>query len=362
MRLRRTMMIALALTVMMALATCFASASTSLKAPTLQSVYKYTTSMKVSWYKVSAADGYQVQYSRNESYKNPHYRLIKDNDTLSKKITGLEKNKGYYVRVRSYINTEDGREYSKWDAGCRIIVWNKNWKYAGFSKSHSSAGVLYYTPKSKKKGKVVALNPGHGCDSSVYKLMNYCHPDKTRKVTGGSTAKGALKAAADNGGASKEASRMLSLAKKTKRKLLNEGYDVLMLRQTSGIHLDVIGRTVMANNIADCHIALHYDSTSSNKGAFYCGVPDVKKYRSMYPVSKHYKQHNNLGKSMISGFKYYGLKIWSSGNLPTDLMQTSFSTIPSTDFEVGDRGTSYSSTRTDKMAKGIVRGVNKYFD
>ena len=58
------------------------------------------------------------------------------------------------------------------------------------------------------------------------------------------------------------------------KQLLKEGYNVLMVRESDDAQLDNIARTVFANNNADYHIALHYDSTSSNKGAFYISVPN----------------------------------------------------------------------------------------
>ena len=49
----------------------------------------------------------------------------------------------------------------------------------------------------------------------------------------------------------------------------------LWLEKAMMHNLDNIARTVFANNNADYHIALHYDSTSSNKGAFYISVPNT---------------------------------------------------------------------------------------
>ena len=42
-----------------------------------------------------------------------------------------------------------------------------------------------------------------------------------------------------------------------------------MIRESADVQLDNIARTVIANNASDCHIALHWDSTTNNKGAFY---------------------------------------------------------------------------------------------
>ena len=59
---------------------------------------------------------------------------------------------------------------------------------------------------------------------------------------------------------------------------------VLMIRESDDVQLDNIARTVIANNTSDCHIALHWDSTTNNKGAFYMSVPSNQSYRNMEPV------------------------------------------------------------------------------
>lgn len=43
------------------------------------------------------------------------------------------------------------------------------------------------------------------------------------------------------------------------------------------------------------------------------------------------------------------------------LTQTSYSTVPSIDLEVGDRATSTSKKTQSRMASGIVKGIKKYF-
>ena len=44
-----------------------------------------------------------------------------------------------------------------------------------------------------------------------------------------------------------------------------------------------------------------------------------------------------------------------------DLTQTSYSTIPSIDLEVGDKATSTSKSANKKMAAGITKGIKKLF-
>ena len=154
----------------------------------------------------------------------------------------------------------------------------------------------------------------------------------------------------------------LAAAKILKKKLLAEGYDVLMIRESDDVQLDNIARTVIANNKADCHISLHWGSTTSDKGAFYMSVPNVASYRNMEPVKSHWQQHNALGESLVSGLRAAGVKIFSGGAMEIDLTQTSFSTIPSIDIELGDRASDHSEAALEKLASGLVTGVNQYFN
>ena len=146
-----------------------------------------------------------------------------------------------------------------------------------------------------------------------------------------------------------------------KDKLLAAGYDVLMIREESDVQLDNIARTVIANQKADCHLALHWDSTTNDKGAFYMSVPDAASYRSMEPVASHWKQHHALGESLIAGLKDAGVRIFSGGSMATDLTQTSYSTIPSIDIELGDKASDHSQSTLNKLAEGILKGINSYY-
>ena len=90
-------------------------------------------------------------------------------------------------------------------------------------------------------------------------------------------------------------------------------------------------------------------------------VPDIASYRSMEPVASTWKETNRFGTSLISGLRNSGVKIHGSGTFPMDLTQTSYSTVPSIDIEVGDRGSSHSASVQSSIAKGLVKGVKLYF-
>lgn len=241
-----------------------------------------------------------------------------------------------------------------------------SWEYSEFSKISTGTAVLYHTNSKEPKGIVVCVNAGHGTEGGG-SVKTPCHPDQSPKVTGGSTGAGAYTATAVSVGTTfldgtPEAQVTLAAAKKLRNQLLQKGYDVLMIRDSEDVQLDNIARTVLANNNADCHIALHWDSTETDKGAFFMGVPDIASYRSMEPVASHWTEHEALGESLIAGLKKSDVKIYSEGRMALDLTQTSYSTIPSVDIELGDRASSHSSEQLDKLANGLVQGIDLFFE
>lgn len=281
----------------------------------------------------------------------------KQQDTI---VSAVESTPG--VSDEANASSEENNADDK--SAVKTITWNKGWKYADKAVIFSSS-VNLYRASSNRKNKVVAVNAGHGTKGGQAKKV-LCHPDGSPKCVSGSTAAGATKAAAVGGGMvflnkTGEATATLKVALKLKDMLLAEGYDVLMIRETEDCQLDNIARTVFANNNADIHIAIHFDGSKNDKGAFYVGVPNIASYRKMEPVASHWQQHEALGKALNSGMRKAGVKVWSSGNMPIDLTQTSFSTIPSVDYETGDAATDISDAGIKKMAQGYLEGIKIYF-
>ena len=239
--------------------------------------------------------------------------------------------------------------------------------YAGNSKINSGKAVYYRSngDNGVRKEKTICVNAGHGTKggSSVKTL---CHPDGSAKVTGGTTAAGATTAVAVSSGmtfadGTPESAVTLKMAKILRDKLLKAGYDVLMIRESDDVQLDNIARTVLANTNADCHIALHWDSTTTDKGCFYMSVPNNASYRAMEPVKSHWESHHALGNALIEGLRQKGCKIFSSGTMAMDLTQTSYSTIPSVDVELGDKASAHTDAALEKLADGLTAGVMAYF-
>ena len=240
------------------------------------------------------------------------------------------------------------------------IYLDKKWKYADHAKITSGYAV-FYKAKKNRKGIIVGINAGHGT-GNVGSTKTLCHPDGSPKVTGGTTRAGSTSAIAVSGGmtfrdGTKESTVTLKMAKILKKKLLAEGYDVLMIRNSKDVQLDNIARTVICNNVADCHIALHWDGDGLkyDKGCFYIGVPE--KLKSMKPVKNHWEEHEALGKALIKGLEKEKVKINGKGRLAIDLTQTSYSTIPSVDIELGNQSSDHSDKTLETLADGLTRGV-----
>lgn len=270
-----------------------------------------------------------------------------------------------YISTQYVSTTQPETESAKAAANGGEVKLNPSWKYADFSKINSGAATLYKSEAASRKNITVCVNAGHGTKGGS-SVKTQCHPDGTAKVTGGTTSAGATTAVAVSSGmqfsdGTAEAKVTLAMAKKLKDKLLAAGYDVLMIRETDDVQLDNIARTVIANNMADCHIALHWDSTTSNKGAFYMSVPNMESYRNMEPVKSNWQKHNALGESLVAGLKGAGVKIFSNGAMEMDLTQTSFSTIPSIDIELGDKASDHSDATLNTLADGLLAGVKNYF-
>ena len=246
------------------------------------------------------------------------------------------------------------------------IGLDSNWKYANFSKIHTGKAKFYKTTATNPNGIVITVNAGHGT-SGGSSQKTQTHPDGTGKIVKGSTEAGAKMSDAIKVGmtfedGATEAEINLKVALKLRDKLLAKGYNVLMIRETSDVQLDNIARTVIANNNSDAHIAIHYNSTTTGEGAFYMKVTDNGDYKKMDPVSRMWQQHDRLGESLLNGLQEKGITIRSKRGELSDLTQTSYSTIPSVDIELGDKATPHDDAKNDQMAEGLAAGVDKFFN
>lgn len=251
-------------------------------------------------------------------------------------------------------------------SGYEEVTFDNSWEYADNSRIKEGTARLYRSTAKDRKDITVCVNAGHGTKDGD-KVKTLCHPDGSPKVVSGSTAAGSTESTAISAGTTMmtkepEADATLKAATVIKEELLKNGYDVLMIRETDDVRLDNIARTLIANNNADVHIALHYDSTNKDKGVFFCSIPNNEEYRSMEPVASHWQLHDKLGKSLIYGLSKEGFAKYNNGELEMDLTQTSYSTIPSVDLEIGDTASDHSYATLVRVAEGITEGLDLFFD
>ena len=295
-------------------------------------------------------------------FQNRNEKIMKN--TLFKKITSAMKIAALSVAMitASPSNIEAA---SVLNAQAIPVVLNETMPYASFSVIHSGAAMLYVNQLPTANGITVCVNAGHGTKGGESR-KTLSHPDGSPKVTGGTTSAGATQSTAVSSGMTftdgvSEASVTLKEALILKGLLLNSGYNVLMIREGADVQLDNVARTVLANKYAQCHISLHWDSTASNKGAFYCKVPGNPSYKAMEPVRSTWAMSDLLGENLINGLRTAGRKIHGTGSMELDLTQTSYSTIPSVDIELGDKASDHSDAALNNIAMGLLTGINSYF-
>lgn len=243
------------------------------------------------------------------------------------------------------------------------IVLDPDWEYALMSEINTGSATLYRA-KSDRKGIVIGVNAGHGTAGGEAESV-YCHPDRSPKITSGSNPAGSLKAVAVSAGmifndGATEAEVALKAAGSLRDKLLEEGYDVLMIRDGDDVQLDNVARTVIANNKADCLISLHWDGDgqSHDKGCFYIPVPD--EIKDMEPVSLHWKNHERLGQELIDGLEKKGCIIYHGRIDPLELTQTCYATIPAVVVELGNGASSHEDSDISRLTDGLFIGLDSF--
>ncbi len=243
------------------------------------------------------------------------------------------------------------------------VSLDMSWEYADHAVIYSGKAVLYRSAKDRK-GVVVALNAGHGTIGGDQKSV-YCHPDRSPKVTHGSNPKGSYKAVAVAGGmifvdGTTEAQASLDVARRLRNTLLADGYDVLMIRDADDVQLDNVARTVIANNMSDCLVSIHFDGDGLNydKGCFYIPVPD--EIKEMEPVVSIWREHERLGQSLIKGLKQRGCSRYDGRVDALELTQTCYATVPAVVVELGNARSDISDEALQKYADGLAAGIEEY--
>ena len=215
-------------------------------------------------------------------------------------------------------------------------------------------------PKANEtKQKVIVIDAGHQA-----RAMSATEPNgpgsKTRKakVTGGTSGCATHLP---------EYKLNLQVAKKLKTELVKQGYKVIMVRTKNDVTLSNVDRAKMANEDgADAFIRIHANSSGSSsvKGALTIAPTNANRYLT----KKNRKASQKLSKKVLQAFcKATGAK--NRGVMYTDTMTgINWCKVPVTIVEMGfmsnaqeDRKMA-SASYQKKMVKGIVKGINAYFN
>lgn len=80
-------------------------------------------SLNVDWGELNEenCDGYELEYSESDSFDNADTLVFDDSSLTSVTLDELQKNKTYFIRMRSYIIHEDGtKEYSDYNNWLKV--------------------------------------------------------------------------------------------------------------------------------------------------------------------------------------------------------------------------------------------------
>ncbi len=99
----------------------------SLKQVKLHKLKAKKKGIKVSWKKVSGADGYQIQYSLNNKFKKgkkfgTKKVLVKNSKTIKKVLKKLKSKKIYFVRIRAYKIVNGKKKFGPWSKNKKAKV------------------------------------------------------------------------------------------------------------------------------------------------------------------------------------------------------------------------------------------------
>lgn len=93
----------------------------SIKAVKISKVKAEKKKFTVTFKKVSKIKGYEVQYGTSKDFKSAKKKTVGAKKT-SLTVKKLKSKKTYYIRIRSYKNSDQGKVYSKWSRVKRVKI------------------------------------------------------------------------------------------------------------------------------------------------------------------------------------------------------------------------------------------------
>lgn len=258
-----------------------------------------------------------------------------------------------------------------------IITWDDSWEWSSNSKTHSVMPKVYKAT-SNRKDIVVALNPGHGSGQILStKVNSYPDIDTLDKFA---NLEGKQSSQYANGGTpwlqpghtagaslvdgTTESEWCLQVCESTRDELLNMGYDVIMLRHDRSNGLDNPGRAIIANQYADIHVSIHFNSSDNasirGMGAYFAGPVGFKYYNNIVNDSK------KLSDLVLNEIQTISGAPKNDGFAEGSYSAPRYSRIPFTYIECGfgsnNNDSDWLKSNTTEIGKKVAIGINKYFN
>ncbi len=277
--------------------------------------------------------GYQLQYAKNPKFSKAVKVKLKQG-VSKKKISGLENNTVYYVRMRAYKKVrEDGKVQTYFSA------WSKKKKV------------------KTKDVKLVCIDAGHQQrgDSSLEPIGPGASSFKAKVASGTSgVATGRP-----------EYQLTLEVALKLQEELVRRGYDVLMTRTTHEVNISNSARAAIANNArADAFVRIHANGSGSAAAS---GAITICQTPANAYCGAYYGQSRRLSEQVLAHFvAACGCKnggIWETDTMsginwcsvPVTILEMGYMTNPAEDRLMSD------PAYQGRMVQGIANGIDAYF-
>lgn len=226
-------------------------------------------------------------------------------------------------------------------------------KFYELSKINSGKSYLYRAT-GKRKDVIVGVDASFGTETA-FPYRNDESAYGTENKTSMTKTNNKMNTIVFADGKS-EAEVSLRLAHLLKERLLKEGYDVLMIRDSWDVQLDEVSRTVLCNEYADVHIKLGFCPEGE--------INDVDSYSNAVQVNLKKKAEINqkneiLGSALLTGLEKQNVSlVVRTSNEKTE---SGLSTVPFICIGLGDEQTDTSTENLSKMAEGILSGIKEFF-
>lgn len=80
----------------------------------------------VRWNKISGVSGYEIQYATRSDFGNAAKKKVASQSATSHRIDGRAAEVRYYIRVRTYKNSDSSTDYSSWSSASSVVTRHYN--------------------------------------------------------------------------------------------------------------------------------------------------------------------------------------------------------------------------------------------